>query len=261
MTLPRVMVAPNGARLTKNDHPALPVTIPEIVGTAIACQNAGADGLHAHVRDAGGAHVLDAGLYAELLSELSRATPDLYVQITTEAVGRYSPAEQRGLVETLRPRAVSIALREITAEPDIRITTRFFAGCAEAGIEIQHILYDASDIQMLARMIAEGIVPDADLALLHVLGRYSQGQVSDPSDVARRLAIQEAAGLRPDWALCAFGPTETDCLLSAQRLGGKARIGFENNIRNRDGSIAADNAERVRNFLSASGAPGHIAAV
>lgn len=29
--LPRLMVAPNGARLTKADHPQLPITIPEIV--------------------------------------------------------------------------------------------------------------------------------------------------------------------------------------------------------------------------------------
>ena len=32
--LPRIMVAPNGARLTKDEHPALPVTIAESVETA-----------------------------------------------------------------------------------------------------------------------------------------------------------------------------------------------------------------------------------
>ena len=34
--LPRLMVAPNGARLTDDDHPAVPVTIPQIVETAKA---------------------------------------------------------------------------------------------------------------------------------------------------------------------------------------------------------------------------------
>jgi uncharacterized protein (DUF849 family) len=251
------MVAPNGARLSKQDHPALPVTIPEIVATAVACQKAGADGLHAHVRDKDGAHVLDAGLYAELLSELARAAPGLYVQITTEAAGRYSPADQRALVDTLRPYAVSIALREITAEPDGGITAGFFAACAEAGTEVQHILYDTDDVRMLARLVTEGIVPDEDLAVLHVLGRYSQGQTSDPSAIPTLLASQKAAGLTPDWALCAFGPTETECLLSALQGGGKARIGFENNMRNRDGSIAADNAERVGNLLSLDKSAGN----
>ncbi|MEC7495261.1 MAG: 3-keto-5-aminohexanoate cleavage protein, partial [Pseudomonadota bacterium] len=34
--LPRLMVAPNGARRTKADHPAIPVTIQETVETALA---------------------------------------------------------------------------------------------------------------------------------------------------------------------------------------------------------------------------------
>ena len=117
-SLPKIMVAPNGARLTKADHPALPVTIDETVACAIACRNAGADGLHAHVRDAEQRHVLDAGLYSELLAEMTRQLPGFYAQITTEAVGQYSPAQQRSLVETVRPKAVSIGLREIDDEPD-----------------------------------------------------------------------------------------------------------------------------------------------
>ena len=92
MSLPRIMVAPNGARRGKADHPALPVTIPEIVACAADCFAAGADGLHAHVRDGAGEHVLDAGLYAELMTELARTVPGMPVQITTEAVGRYTPA-------------------------------------------------------------------------------------------------------------------------------------------------------------------------
>lgn len=253
MTLPRVMVAPTGARLTKADHPALPITIAEIVETAVACREAGADGLHAHVRDAEGRHVLDAGLYRELIAELSRTAPGFYVQITTEAVGRYSPAEQRALVETLRPAAVSIALREITQEEDEQVTARFFASCREAGTEVQHILYDAGDVERLAALIARGTVAAGGLAVLHVLGRYTSGQVSDPAALDPLLAVQAAAGLSPDWGLCAFGPTETECLRAAIIRGGKARIGFENNRLNRDGSIAADNAARVRDLMAVIG--------
>lgn len=243
--LPRIMVAPNGARRTRADHPALPVTIPEIVETAVACHAAGADGLHAHVRDADGAHVLDAGLYAELIAELARAVPAMQVQVTTEAVGRYTPAEQRALVETLRPPAVSIALREITTEADARVTRRFFAFCADAGIAVQHILYDADEVDRLAGLVADGTVPATGLQLIHVLGRYAPGQVSSPADLAGPVARLAASGLGADWAVCAFGPGETAVLVEAVRRGGKARIGFENNLVNADGSRAADNAERV----------------
>ncbi|MEG4643567.1 3-keto-5-aminohexanoate cleavage protein [Paracoccus sp. APAP_BH8] len=249
MSLPRIMVAPNGARRGKADHPALPVTIPEIVGCARACHAAGAGGIHAHVRDAEGRHVLDAGLYAELIAELARAVPDMAVQITTEAVGRYSPAEQRALVARLRPAAVSVALREITAEPDARLTRAFFHDCAAAGIAVQHILYAPEEVDRLAALLADGTVPAAGLQILHVLGRYAAGQISQPSELDAPLARQRAAGLAADWAACAFGPAETACLLAAMRRGGKARIGFENNLLNMDGHPAASNAERVAELV------------
>lgn len=253
MSLPRIMVAPNGARRGKADHPALPVTIPEILACAADCLAAGADGLHAHVRDGEGRHVLDAGLYRELIAEMSRAVPGMAVQITTEAVGRHAPAEQRALVAMVQPAMVSVALREITAEPDMRLTRRFFHDCAAAGIAVQHILYDADEVDRLAALQAGGTIPAGRLQLIHVLGRYSAGQISAPADLDAPLSRQHALGLDADWAVCAFGPAETDCLIAALRQGGKARIGFENNLLNADGRPAASNAERVRELVARLG--------
>jgi len=243
------MVAPNGATKSRADHPALPVTIAEIVACAIACAQAGADGLHAHVRDAEGRHVLDAGLYAELLAELARQVPQMQVQVTTEAAGRYTPADQRALVEALRPASVSIALREITAEPDMAVTRRFFAFCAEAGIAVQHILYDSADVARFGDLLAEGVIPAEAPQVLHVLGRYVTGQRAAPQDLAAPLQAQARLGVTPDWAVCAFGPQESACLLAALRAGGKARIGFENNLLRPDGQVAVDNAAQVVDFL------------
>lgn len=251
IALPRIMVAPNGARLTRADHPALPVTVAEVVADARACAAAGAEGIHAHVRDAEGRHVLDAGLYRELLADLAAALPGFYAQITTEAVGRYGPAEQRALVRDLRPAAVSIALREITDGQDAAETRRFFHFCAEAGIGVQHILYDAGDIAHLARLVADGTIPRDGLMALIVLGRYTPGQRSVPGDLDSPAAALFAALPGIDWAACAFGPAETDCLIAAARKGGKARIGFENNRLMRDGRPAASNADRVRELVEA----------
>lgn len=256
--LPAIMVAPNGARRGKADHPALPVTIPEIVASASACFAAGAGGIHAHIRDADGEHVLDAGLYAELMAELARVVPGMAVQITTEAVGRYSPAEQRALVTRLRPASVSVALREITAEPENQLTRAFFHDCADAGIAVQHILYSAEEVDLLAALVVQGIVPAGALQILHVLGRYTAGQQSAPADLDAPLARQRANGLDADWALCAFGPRETACLLATMREGGKARIGFENNLQMADGSMAASNADRVSELVEALAKSGQV---
>ena len=111
MTQPTIiMAAPNGARKQKSDHPSLPVTIAETVATAKACYDAGASILHAHVRDEDGAHVLDAERYVSLLDAMRNAVPEMLVQITTEAVGRYSPQEQSDVVFAVKPDFVSVGL-------------------------------------------------------------------------------------------------------------------------------------------------------
>jgi len=249
-TLPLIMVAPNGARRGKPDHPALPVTIAETVAAAKACFAEGAGALHAHVRDRDGTHTLDAGLYRELIAEMARAVPAMAVQITTEAVGRYTPAEQRRLVRAVRPRAVSVALREMLPDrSEIAAARRFYRFCADEGIAVQHILYTPEEVQRLFDHVRDGTIPAGPLQLLFVLGRYTSGQesaVSDLNPFLAALAEAPAAADRIDWALCAFGVAETDCLVEAVRRGGKARIGFENSLWHSDGRRAADNAARVR---------------
>src|SRR6056297_1604958 len=89
--LPHLMVAPNGARRTKADHPALPMALPEIVETARDCAAAGADGLHLHLRDGEGCHVLDAGLYREAFAELRLTVPQMALQIRPRRRGLMLP--------------------------------------------------------------------------------------------------------------------------------------------------------------------------
>jgi uncharacterized protein (DUF849 family) len=246
------MVAPNGATRTPADHPALPVTIPQIVATARACFDAGAGGIHAHVRDAAGRHVLDAGLYAELLWELARAVPGMVAQITTEAQGIYSPAAQRAVVAGVpAARSVSVALREMLAEDDPAAARGFYHDCAERGVAVQHILYDGADIDRLAAARAGGIVPGGPVQVLLVLGRYVDGQRAVPADLAAPHARLMAHMPEADWAVCAFGAAETGCLVAAAALGGKMRVGFENNLTQADGTAARDNADRVRDLRAA----------
>ncbi|MCB1394479.1 MAG: 3-keto-5-aminohexanoate cleavage protein [Rhodobacter sp.] len=248
-SLPPVMVAPNGARRTKADHPALPMTIPETVACAGACATAGAGAIHAHLRDAQGRHWLDAGAYRELIAEMERTVPAMPVQITTEAAGRYDPADQRALLRQVTPEGVSIALAEMLADGDRAAARRSYHALAEAGVAVQHILYDAGQVDWLARELASGTLPDTPLQLLFVLGRYTEGQRSTPAMLAPFLVALDALTKRheagTDWAVCAFGPTETACLAAARRAGGKARVGFENNLFMADGRRARDNAERV----------------
>lgn len=244
--LPQIMVAPTGARRGRADHPALPVTIPQIVAEARACFAAGAGAIHAHVRDAEGLHTLDTGLYRELLAELAATVPDMVVQITTEAVGQYTPADQRAVVRELAPPHVSIAMREITAGEDEAVSRSFYHWARDAGINVQHILYTPGEVQRMRDLVARDVVPGDQLEVIFVLGQYSGARDSEPADLAAYLAEKTGALEQAGFCVCAFGRRETACLIEAIRAGGNARIGFENNLWNEDGKLAASNAERVQ---------------
>lgn len=249
--LPQIMVAPNGARKTKQDHPNLPITVDEIVAEARLCFEAGAGAIHAHVRDAGGHHVLDAGLYQELLKELRAQLPTLIAQITTEAVGQYSAAEQRAVVRAVAPDFVSVALREMVPGEDTGTLRAFYHEQSDRGVNVQHILYAPNELDQFYQLVSDGVLAAPNSELLLVLGRYQKDQQSLPSDLDPFLARLKALGLDLPWGICAFGRKETDCLTYAVKRGGKARIGFENNIHHLDGSVASGNHERVAELIAA----------
>ncbi len=244
----RIMVAPNGARKTKIDHPNLPMTILETVEVARECFAAGAGAIHAHVRDFDGSHVLDAGMYRELIAELNTSVPEMQVQITTEAVGIYTPEQQRQLVFDVLPSFVSVALREmIPNENEMLKSKGFYARALDEGIEIQHILYGPEDLLQLIRYMENGVIPEETNNLLLVLGRYAKDMESDPNDLDGFLCELKRIDVNSSfvWSVCAFGKNETRCLQKALQLGGNVRVGFENSLWNHDGSLANSNAERV----------------
>ena len=243
--LPRLMVAPNGARRTTADHPAVPVTIPDIVESAVACHAAGAGAIHFHVRDTDQQHILDAGLYREALVALRQAVPDMHLQITTEAVGRYSPEQMRQLALDVMPPGISIATSEMI--PDRQPSSddvALYRTLHEAGTRIQHILYNPKDVDLLADLVTAADLPHSAVWCLFVIGHYT-GRMSEPGMIAAFVAAAAARGLDPDWAICAFAAEENDTLVTAVAQGGKLRVGFENSLFMPDGSIAADNASRV----------------
>ncbi|MEM1284527.1 MAG: 3-keto-5-aminohexanoate cleavage protein [Pseudomonadota bacterium] len=243
-----LMVAPNGARRVRGDHPRLPLTEQEIVDEVAQAHEAGAQAAHVHVRDDEGQHVLDAARYRSLTEALRpRCGDKLIVQITTEAAGRYSPTEQHAVVEAVEPSAVSIALGELFSDPaENKRNGDFLHWVRESGIAVQWILYAPEDVTRLGTLIQQGFVPRGS-AMLFVLGRYSVDHNSRPDDLWPFLAARSAhSAIRTaPYSVCAFGRGETACLTAGLLHGGNARVGFENSLWHPDGSVAESNAERV----------------
>ncbi|MDQ0313577.1 3-keto-5-aminohexanoate cleavage protein [Amorphus orientalis] len=239
-------LAPNGGRRTRADHSAIPLTPSDLAATAEAAADAGAAMIHVHVRDGNGGHLLDADAYRAATTAIREAVGDrLVVQITTEALGIYSPEEQIALVRDLRPEAASLALREIC--PDEAAVPAFadlMTFMARERIVPQIILYAPEDAVRLAALRDRGVLAAADVPVLYVLGRYTPGQRSAPADLLPFLAPgQPSFG---HWSVCAFGPREAACVATGAFLGGHMRVGFENNLHLPDGTTAPDNASIVR---------------
>ncbi len=241
-----IMAAPNGARKTKSDHPNLPISIDEVVAEARACRLAGAAMLHSHVRDKNGAHVLDHGLYRELLAAMKQEVPDMLCQITTESVGIFSPKEQAECLKEVQPDFASVAIREITGDQSgtaIDFAKGALADADAAGTRIQYILYDIRDLGLLRQLHERGMLPDRPLDILYVLGKYNPGFISSPDELDPFL--QSDLGFIRSWMICAFGPEEYTSMIKAAKAGGHARVGFENNLMLKDGTIAPSTSALV----------------
>ncbi|CAE6887674.1 3-keto-5-aminohexanoate cleavage enzyme [Vibrio sp. B1FIG11] len=248
-----IIVAPNGARKTKQDHAQLPINIEEMVAEAKACQTAGATMIHLHARDAQDRHSLEVDDNLEIYHAVKAAVGDsMIVQLTTEAVGMYSPQQQMALIKAVKPEAASFALRELI--PDEQSEEQgfvFFDWVAEQGILSQIILYDQADIERYFSLRERGVLPKQNQHALVVLGRYHEAQQSSPWDL-RALYLERFIEENVRCAVCAFGAREQDCLTHAMLLGLDVRVGFENNHLSADGQPANCNAEQVQRLKEVS---------
>lgn len=247
-----IMAAPNGARRRRSEYPALPETASQIADCAVQLADAGVSVLHLHVRDTAGAHTLDADQYRSVISAVRRAVGHrLVIQVTTEAVGRYQPAEQMAMVRDLCPEAVSLALAELCPD-DSRLADAagFFAWLVKEQIWPQYILYSVDDVRRFDALRKQGIFAHDQPDCLLVLGRYSSGLTGQVSELTAMLSAVDCNQF--PWSVCCFGNNEQQAALSALDSGGHVRLGFENNVLLADGTPASDNAALINQFTAAA---------
>lgn len=246
-----LMVAPNGARLQKTDHPAVPITNDEIAETSRRCEEAGATSVHVHVREQYGHHTINPGKYGEIVKLLTQKTK-LKIQISTEAADRFDVAAQLRCVSEVPASDASVSLREISRDPEL--FQKVYATAVQRGIDVQHILYSPEEVTELLRQFENGSIPEQNRRAIFVLGRYAADQQSDVSDLSPFLKAKGDNVLR--WSVCAFGRAEQDCLMAALEGGGQPRIGFENNRTAPNGSLFESNEASVAAFVERAARAG-----
>ena len=162
--------------------------------------------IHLHVRDAEGRHCLDPEAYRATIAHICQEVGDrLVLQITSESIGRYSPAEQRAAVLKTNPEAVSLALGELAPEaPDERDFCVFLGKLKQMRVWPQIILYTPAEAERLGAMVKQGLIPFDRLSVLYVLGRFSLTRTGLPRDLLPflapdmpRFALVERVCVRP----------------------------------------------------------------
>ena len=141
-----------------------------------------------------------------------------------------------------------MAIQELCPDGQEEKASEFFKWVMDNQISAQFILYSIEDIKRFIDLHSNGIIPNKRPSILLVLGRYSRDLTSEPKDL--QVMLEALNDFVCDWAVCAFGANEADCMALAAIHGGHARIGFENNMLMEDASVASSNACLISSFAA-----------
>src|SRR5215469_2548225 len=247
-----ITVAATGAELEKDAVPALPVTLDELVSTAVQCQEAGAAVIHVHIRDHEAKPTLDLGRLTDTVSAL-RETTDLVVQLSTGGAVTDS-FERRLAVLDAGPDACSLTCGTVNFGADVFMNpwgfiTELYAKTQELGIVPEFELFDFGHIAALHRLLAELGEPAGG----HVHCDLVMGVPGGMPGNAATL-VQAVAALPPaaTWSATGIGRTSLAMLFAALAAGGHLRVGMEDTVSYARGRPVASNTELVARAAAAA---------
>jgi uncharacterized protein (DUF849 family) len=215
--------------VSRDEHPAVPITPAELAADAARVRQAGAAAVHVHPRDPDGRETLDATHVGAAIDAIRRACPGLPVGVSTGAWIEPDPAARVRAVEswTVRPDFASVNAHEDGARDVARALHEHGIG-VEAGIWTpaafdRHRTWDTPVLRILVETMEH-----------------------DP-DEARANADAIMARIPPEQPTLvhAEGPAAWAILRHALERRKDLRIGLEDTRRLPDGAPAPDNAALV----------------
>ena len=246
-----ICVAITGSLPTKENNPAVPITIAEQVESTHEAFEAGASIVHAHVRDDEGKPTSDPDRFARLMEGIRKHCPGMIVQLSTG--GRSGAGKTRGGMLTLRPDMASL-----------------YVGSNNFPTRVYENPPDLVD-WLAAEMKTYGVMPEIEaFDLSHILKAHQMWQAGQ---IAARPYVQFVMGVKnampadrevfdyyihtvkrlfgEDAPWCAAGIGQNQITLNewAVSSGGHARTGLEDNVRLDLDRLAPSNAALVRRVV------------
>ena len=234
-----------GAEVTKEQNPAVPYTVEEIVREAKSAVDAGAAIVHLHVREDDGTPTQSKARFKECIDAIYKVCPDvILIPSTGGAVGM--TAEERLQPTELFPEMATLDCGTCNFGDEVFENTMpmmrdFGKRMIENNIKPEYECFEMGHLDTVLTMAKKGQVPGAPMQFNFVLG----GPGCTPATVPNLCWLVNAIPAGSTWTATGIGRHAFTLAAPAIAMGGNVRVGFEDNLYLERGVLAKSNGELV----------------
>ncbi|MBQ6075068.1 MAG: 3-keto-5-aminohexanoate cleavage protein [Lachnospiraceae bacterium] len=234
-----------GAEVTKEQNPAVPYTVEEIVREAKSAYDAGAAIVHLHVRRDDGTPTQDRERFRECIDAIRKEIPDvILIPSTGGAVGM--TAEERLQPTELFPEMATLDCGTCNFGDDVfentmPIMRAFGKRMLENRIKPEYECFEMGHLDTVLTMARKGQVPGAPMQFNFVLGVPGCA----PATVENLAWLVRNIPAGSTWTATGIGRAAFPMAAAAIIMGGNVRVGFEDNLYLERGVLAKSNGELV----------------
>lgn len=249
-----ITAAINGAEVTKEQQPGLPILPDEVGQEAAECEKAGASIIHLHGRDEAGRPTQDREVFRKYI-EAIKAKSNVIIQTSTGGAVGMAPEERLQPV-SLAPEMATLTTGTVNFGEEVfynapRDIERFAAYMKEMGVKPEIEVFDAGMINNAMVLVKKGLL-SLPLHFDFVMG-VPGGITGTPKNL---LHLVESIPEGSTWSVAGIGRAELPLAVMAIILGGHVRVGFEDNIYYSKGVLAESNAQLVQRIARIAGELG-----
>lgn len=236
-----------GAEVTKEQNPAVPYTVEEIVREAKSAYDAGAAIIHLHVREDDGTPTQSKERFKECIDAIREACPDAIIQPSTGgAVGmtdleRLQPTELHPEMATLDCGSCNFGGDEVFINTENTIKN-FGKIMQERNVKPEIEVFDKGMVDYAIRFAKQGFIAKP-MHFDFVLGVQMTATARDLAFMVD--SIPEGS----TWTVAGVGRNQFPMAALAIVMGGNARVGFEDNVYIEKGVLAKSNGEMVEKVV------------
>lgn len=234
-----------GAEVTKEQNPAVPYTVEEIVREARSAVDAGAAIVHLHVREDDGTPTQSKARFKECIDAIYKECPDvIIIPSTGGAVGM--TAEERLQPTELYPEMATLDCGTCNFGDDVFENTMpmmraFGKRMLENDIKPEYECFEMGHLDTVLNMARKGQVLGAPMQFNFVLGVPG----CSPATVQNLAWMVNAVPAGSTWTATGIGRNAFTLAAAAIVMGGNVRVGFEDNLYLERGVLAKSNGELV----------------